>query len=145
MTVLDAYAVIAYLRGEASADEVRDLLEAGGAALTATGLAEVVDHMVRVAGVDEEEVTLDLAELDLLDGIVVESETGVHAGRIRARHYHRVRRPVSLADCVVLASAHGRNEPVVSADPHLLDMCHAEGMAAVVLPGSDGSRWAPPH
>ena len=31
MTVLDAYAVIAYLRNEAPADEVQQILEAGGA------------------------------------------------------------------------------------------------------------------
>jgi predicted nucleic acid-binding protein len=144
VTVLDAYAVIAYLRGEASADEVRLLLEAGGAALTATGVAEVVDQLVRVVGVDEEEAALDLAELDLLEGIAVESEIGHQAGRLRARHYQRTRRPVSLADGVVAAAAQARGEAVATSDPHLLDVCHAEGVAMVVLAGSDGSRWSPP-
>lgn len=144
MTVLDAYAVIAYLRGEPSADEVRRILEAGGAALSAVGAAEVVDHLVRVAGVDEEQVALDLTELELLDGIAVDSETGLQAGRLRARHYHRVHRPVSLADCVTAALALARDEAVATADPHLLDLCHAEDVATVVLAGSDGSRWTPP-
>lgn len=144
MTVLDAYAVIAYLRGEPSADEVRRILEAGGAALSAVGAAEVVDHLVRVAGVDEEQVALDLTELELLDGIAVDSETGLQAGRLRARHYHRVHRPVSLADCVTAALALARDEAVATADPHLLDLCHAEDVATVALAGSDGSRWTPP-
>ena len=144
MTVLDAYAVIAYLRGEAPAGEVRELLEAGGALLTAVGVAEVVDHLVRLAGVDEEEAALDLAELALLEGVPVDGRTGLTAGRLRARHYHRTRRPVSLADCVAAATAMERNDAVATSDPDLLDLCHAEGVATVPLAASDGSRWSPP-
>ena len=61
MTILDAYAVIAYLRGEAAADDVRPLLTNDAADLTAVGLAEVIDHLVRLAGADEDEAVLDLA------------------------------------------------------------------------------------
>lgn len=143
MTVLDSYAVIAYLRGEAAAEEVRGLVDAGDAVLTAVGVAEVVDHLVRLAGADEEEAALDLAELDLLDGIAVEPEIGLQAGRLRARHYHRTRRPLSMADCVLAASAQARDEAAATSDPHLLNMCNAEGIAVIVLPASDGSRWVP--
>ncbi len=59
MTVLDAYAVIAYLRAEPAAREVRPLLVAGDANLTAVGVAEVLDHMVRLAGANEEDAALD--------------------------------------------------------------------------------------
>lgn len=38
------------------------------------GLAEVVDHLVRVMGSDEDDVVLDLAELGLLDATAVEAE-----------------------------------------------------------------------
>jgi hypothetical protein len=55
VTVLDAYAVIAYLRGEPAAGEVGPLLVAGDAALTAVGLAEGLDHLVRLAGAEEDE------------------------------------------------------------------------------------------
>jgi PIN domain nuclease of toxin-antitoxin system len=47
VTILDAYAVIAYLRGEPAAEQVRSLLSVGDAQLTAVGLVEVVDHLPR--------------------------------------------------------------------------------------------------
>ena len=145
MTVLDAYAVIAYLRREPATPEVRPLLDAGDALLTAVGVAEVLDHLVRLGSADEEEATLDLAQLGLLDGIVVDSILGASAGRLRARRYHRTRCAVSMADCIAAHAARDRAESLATSDPHLLDLCHAEGIATVVLPGSDGSRWVRPR
>jgi PIN domain nuclease of toxin-antitoxin system len=144
VTVLDAYAVLAYLKGEAGADEVRPLLDLPDASLTSLGVAEVIDHLVRIVGVDEEEAILDLAQLGLVDGVPVEPVVGIGAGRLRARHYHRTRCAVSLADCVATAVARARGCPLATSDPHLLDVCHAEGLAATVLAGSDGTRWTPP-
>jgi hypothetical protein len=46
---------------------VRPLLDDPDAAPTSVGVAEVIDHLVRIAGIDEEDATLDLAQLDLLD------------------------------------------------------------------------------
>jgi len=143
LTVLDAYAVIAYLRGEPAASEVRPLVDANATVLTAIGVAEVLDHLIRIVGVDEEDATLDLAQLGLIDGIVVDSSMGASAGRLRARRYHRTRCPVSMADCIAAEVARSRMEALATSDPHLLDLCHAEGIGTVVLPGSDGSRWAP--
>jgi len=140
---LDAYAVIAYLRGERAAPEVRTLLDRGDALLTAIGVAAVLDHLVRLVGSDEEDATVDVAQLGLLDGIVVDSAVGVSAGRLRGRRYHRTRCAVSMADCVAAQVAQVRAEPLASSDPHLLDLCHAEGIPVVVLSGSDGSRWVP--
>jgi hypothetical protein len=62
VTVLDAYAVIAYLRGEPCADEVSDLLR-GPAVLTSVNTAEVRDQMVRVFGADADGMEADLALL----------------------------------------------------------------------------------
>jgi PIN domain nuclease of toxin-antitoxin system len=76
LTVLDAYAVLAFLRDEPAAAEVRPLLEAGDALLTAVGLGEVLDHLVRLTGVDEEVAVLDLAELGLIDAVAVDAWTG---------------------------------------------------------------------
>ncbi len=140
MTVLDAYAVLAFLKDEPAASAVVSSLGAG-AALTVLGVAEVVDHLVRVVGVDEETAVLDLAELGLLDGIQVDPVTGLHAGGLRGRHYHRTKCAVSLADCVAAAAAERRRGPLVTSDPHLLDMCVAEGIEYTPLPGSDGSIW----
>jgi PIN domain nuclease of toxin-antitoxin system len=144
LTVLDAYAVIAYLRAEPAAGEVRPLLEGGGASVTAVGVAEVLDHLVRLAGADEEDAALDLAQLRLTDAIVVDSELGLGAGRLRARHYHRSRCPVSMADCIAAESARRTDQALATSDPHLLDLCHREGIAMIVLAGSDGTKWTPP-
>jgi PIN domain nuclease of toxin-antitoxin system len=76
VTILDAYAVIAYLRSEPAAEQVRPLLKAGDGALTAVGLAEVVDHLVRLAGADEDDTVLDLAQLGLLDAVPVDAPEG---------------------------------------------------------------------
>ena len=144
MTVLDAYAVIAYLRAEPAAIEVRALLDSAGAALTTVGVAEVLDHLIRIGGADEEDATLDLAQLDLLDAIPVSANLGAEAGRLRARSYHRSRCPVSMADCIAAEAARSQAEPLATSDPHLLMVCHLEGIDYDVLLGSDGSRWTPP-
>lgn len=144
MTILDAYAVIALLRGEPAAAAVEATLNRGDAALTAVGVGEVLDHLVRLAGADEEEAALDVAQLGLLDGIVVTAQLGGAAGRLRARHYHRTRCAVSMADCLAAETARSRSEALATSDPHLLAVCHAEGIAYLVLPQSDGSLWPTP-
>ncbi len=144
MTVLDAYAVIAYLRDEPAADHVRPVLDAGGAALTAVGLAEVLDHLIRLAGAHEDEAILDLAQLGLLDATEVDAPVGAAAGRLRARYYHRTRCPVSMVDCIAAETARRLGQPLATADPDLLAVCHREGIPHTPLPGSDGTIWTPP-
>lgn len=141
MSVLDAYAVIAYLRDEPAADVVQPLLESGHALLTAVGVAEVVDHLVRVIGLDEEEAVLDLAELGLLDGHPLDAPLGLAAGRLRARHYHRTRCSVSMADCLAAEVARSLAQPLATSDPHLLEICSAESIPFLALPASDGTTW----
>jgi predicted nucleic acid-binding protein len=144
LTVLDAYAVIAFLRAEPAAPEVNPLLKRRGAALTTVGVAEVLDHLIRILGVDEEDATLDVAQLGLLDGIPVSPALGAAAGRLRARRYHRSRCAVSMADCIAAEAARSRAEPLATSDPDLLRLCHIEDIARTVLPQSDGSVWTPP-
>lgn len=144
MTVLDAYAVLAFLRGEPAAENVRPLLEGGGAALTAVGLAEVLDHLIRLAGAAEDDAALDLAQLGLLDAIPLDAGVGAAAGRLRARHYHRTRCPVSMADCIAAESARRLGRPLATADPDLLTVCHHESIPYAALPGSDRTTWTPP-
>ena len=141
MTILDAYAVLALLKGEPAATPVQLLIEAGDAALTAVGVAEVLDHLVRVVGVIEEEAVLDLAQLDLETPTPIDDQLSQTAGLLRARHYHRSRRAVSLADCVAAAVAGDTGRPLATSDPHLLDLCANEGIPVTVLPDSSGSIW----
>jgi len=93
LTVLDAYAVLALLKGEPAAEPVGRLLrDDPDAALTPLGVAEVLDHLVRVEDAAEEEAALDLAQLGLADPPPLDAIVATRAGLLRARHHHRSRR-----------------------------------------------------
>jgi predicted nucleic acid-binding protein len=142
--VLDSYAVLALLKGEPAAAEVQWLVEDDeDALLTPLGVAEVLDHLVRLAKAEEEEAVLDLAQLRLATPTAVESELAARAGLLRARHYHRKSRAVSLADCVAAETARPLGRRLASADPHLLDLCHDERIAVIPLPDSTSRIWSP--
>jgi len=139
VTLLDSYAVLALLKGEPAAGQVQQLLaEDPVASLTVLGVAEVLDHLVRLASADEDEAVLDLAQLGLAAPPALTAEVALQAGLLRARHYHRRDRAISLADCVAAESARASGSPVATADPHLLDTCRAEGIGVVPLPDAQG-------
>lgn len=141
MTVLDAYAVIAYLRGVPSSGEVAGLLREP-THLTAANAAEVCDQMVRVFGGDPDAVEGDLALLGHagMNLLPVSPELAIDAGRIRARRYHRERSAVSLADCVAAAAALACLQPLATSDPALAEVLRAEGGKVHPLPDSKGRR-----
>ena len=142
MIVLDAYAVLAILEGEYAAQQVRDLIERDeDAALTLLGVTEVIDYLVRLAGADTEEAALDLTQLGLADPPTLDRALATQAGLLRARHYNRRTRAISLADCVAAETARGLNARLATADRPLLDTCAAEGIAVVPLPDSTGAVW----
>jgi hypothetical protein len=123
---------------------VQQLVESDeDAALTCLGVAEVLDHLVRLAGVDEDDAALDLAQLRLASASPIGIGVAMRAGLLRARHYDRSNRAVSLADCVAAESTRAMDARLASADPHLLDMCRDEGIAAIPLPDSAGRTWSP--
>jgi PIN domain nuclease of toxin-antitoxin system len=140
--VLDAFAILALLKDEPAASQVQRLVMAGGAALTTLGVAEVVDHLVRVVGAAEEDAALDVAQLGLADPHALDADRALRAGLLRARHYHRRTRPVSLADCVAAETARAHGLPVATSDPHLLDLCREELIDAIALPDSRGVIWS---
>ena len=139
MTVLDAYAVLAFFRDEPAAEEVSVLLTSP-TVLSAVNAAEVVDQLVRVYGRVADDVHGDLAVLSHIgmDVAPVSAETGILAGRLRARHYHRERMAVSLADCVAAATALSLGRPLATSDPALAAMIRAEGNDVHALPDSRG-------
>lgn len=142
MIVLDADAVLALLKGEPSADEVVQLLARDEqAVLTVLGVAEVVDHLVRLVGADEDDAVLDVAQLGLDTPQPLDAGLALGAGLLRARHYHRKNRAVSLADCVAAETARPAGSLLATADPHLLDMCRAEGIAVIPLRDTSGQVW----
>lgn len=139
MTLLDAYAVIAYLRGERCADEVAQLLRTP-TVITATNVAEVVDQLVRIYGRDPDDVHGDLALLVNagMDIVAVTADHGLLAGLLRARYYQRDRSAVSLADCVAAAVALSEDNPIATADPALAAVVRAEGGSVHPLVDSNG-------
>lgn len=141
MTVLDAYAVLAYMRGEDAADEVAQLLREP-TILSAVNAAEVVDQLVRVHGRDADDVHADLALLTQVGMEVapLSFDGAVSAGRLRAKHYHRQNSPVSLADCVAGATALARRQPLATSDPALADLVRAEDGDVHALADSSGTR-----
>jgi PIN domain nuclease of toxin-antitoxin system len=139
VTVLDAQAMVAYMRGEPARPEVARLL-ARPTAISAGNLAEVIDHMVRIAGQSADDVEADLATLaDVsLHAVPVTTALAMTAGRLRARYYHRARCPVSMADCVAAAACLELEQPLATSDPDLAAIVRAEGGEVVALPDSNG-------
>jgi predicted nucleic acid-binding protein len=139
VTVLDAYAVVAFLRGEPAADEVATLLR-DPTVISSINVAEVIDQLVRVFGRDSDDVYADIALLSHagMDVLSVPAELAVHAGRLRAKHYHRERMAVSLADCVAAATALSMDKSLATSDPALAALIRAEGGDIHGLPDSKG-------
>lgn len=143
MILLDAYALIAYLQADPHAgDRVRDLI--ADAAVTSVNAAEVIDHLIHVRGAAPGDAVLDVAQLGV-DVIAVDERIATRAGLLRAQHYHRRDRPVSLADCIAAAASIlvPEIDTIATADPDLLDLIHEEGGLVHPLPGSDGLTWSP--
>lgn len=142
MIVLDSYAVLAFLKNEPAAAKVTKLLEEGDEVrLTAIGVAEVLDHLVRIVGADPEDAALDVAQLGLAEALPTDAEAGLRAGLLRARNYHRRDRAVSLADCVAADAAKTEPARIATSDPHLLELCLEEGIDMLPLPDTTGSVW----
>jgi PIN domain nuclease of toxin-antitoxin system len=141
LTVLDAYAVVGYLRAERCADEVATLLRAP-TILAAVHAAEVLDQLVRVYQRDPDDVHADLVLLANagMQIVPVSPDQGLRAGRLRARHYHRERCAVSFADCIAAAVALTEQMPLATSDSPLAVLVRAEGGAVHPLPDSRGVK-----
>ena len=143
MIILDAYAALAFLQSEPAGPQVRELI--GGdeeSALTLLGIAEVLDRLVRRAGIAEEEAWLDLVQLGLAAPPALDPQLAARAGLLRARHYDRRTRALSLADCVAAETARRLDASLATADPPLLETCAAEGITVIALPDSQGAVWS---
>jgi predicted nucleic acid-binding protein len=142
VTVLDAQAIVALLIGEPAASPVAALLRDPGAPakVNAVTIAEVVDVLVRLRGRAYPDVAekLDWLEAGGLEVVAVEGLVGRTAGRLRADHYDRRQRSVSLPDCLALATARAHDEPLATSDPALVEVARREGAQIIGLPDSAG-------
>ena len=141
MILLDAYCLIALVLDEPAAAEVQEFLRSRPVAIPAANLAETVDVLQRVWRIDSSDVRSTLWPL-LAGGLEVIPTTSPIAwrgGAIRARCYEPRTREVSLADCILLASA-GDGDEVATADPAVAVSANEERVRVVALPDSRGVR-----
>jgi predicted nucleic acid-binding protein len=60
------------------------------------------------------------------------------ATSLRAEHYHRGRVPVSLADCICVATAITLQTDLATTDPAQAAVARAAGVEVIALPDSEG-------
>jgi len=131
--LLDASALLAHLIGQERGRPVTALLARGGLGMATVNLAETVDVLSRRVG---RERAYD-ALAPLVDGpiarlVVLDAARAWRVGELRARHYHRTRRPVSLADCALLACADA-GDSIATLDAMLVAMARDEQLEVVQL------------
>ena len=135
MTLLDAYALIAFLIGGPAAPQVRLILRERDAAITTTNLIEVLDVSQRLRGLSIARTMEVLGPLfdGSLTAISLDLPCARRAAEIRARHYRRSTCPISLADAVLLAQA-GATDRIATSDSHILAIAREEGIDTLALP-----------
>jgi len=121
MTLLDAYALIAFLIGGPAATRVRALLREGDAAVATANLVEVLDVSQRLYSLPIPRAVeiLDPLFAGPLGMVSLDAAVARRAAEIRAKHYDRSTRPISLADAVLIASARS-GDRIATADPDVL-------------------------
>jgi predicted nucleic acid-binding protein len=145
MRVFDAYPLAGLLLGEPVGLASAQLLaeNPAGAAICAVNAAEVVDLLVRRRPADPADVAgwFDLWFDAGLRCVPLEWDLAQRAASIRAVHYHRSHRAVSLADCSAIALAEELGAELVTSDAAMVRVAQAEGVA--VLPVADSSGRTP--
>ena len=135
MIVLDGSCLVSLLRGEPGQSDVVSALT-GDCLMNVLNRAEVVDRLARsgaavddvCADVDTLGVTFEPLTIDLAD----------RAATLRSQHYHRSQRPLSLADCVALATAVELGAALATSDVHLATTCVDVGCRVVEIANSKG-------
>ncbi len=135
MTLLDAYALIAFMVGGPAAPHVRTVLREGDVAVASANLAETLDVSQRLYGLPIPRAMEILTPL--LEGplaiVVLDLDVAQRAAEVRAGHYHRSSRPLSLADAVLIASTKP-GDRIATADPHVLAVAREEAIDVLELP-----------
>ena len=134
MTILDANALLAWLLDEPEASRVERLLLSERCVIPLANAAEVIDICLRVHRFDDEELYRLLLPLfdEVVEVVPGTLSTAWRAAELRLRHYNARSRPVSLPDCVLIASA-GPGDRVATKDRAVVDVARAEGVKVVAL------------
>ncbi len=93
--------------------------------------------------VDATITALAILQTGGLEVVSADAAIGFSAGELHARHYDRNSSPLSMADCIALATALVLQEPLATADRTLATAARAEGIAVLPLADSGGRRPTP--
>jgi PIN domain nuclease of toxin-antitoxin system len=129
-TVLDASALISFLRDEPGAEAVENLLSLTQTCYVhALNLCEVYYDFWRASSQETAESAIaDLMNLGIEERNDLDSQFWREAGRVKA-----VYRRVSLADCCALALANRLGAKLVSADCHEFEPLLTAGICQIEL------------
>ena len=122
VAVLDAWAVLAFLRKEGmAAATVRRYLRRAHAGnlrlvLTLINLGEVYYRVFQTSGEDKAEAALELLRRLAIDLIPVKEDLVLEAARLKGAH------PLSYADAFAVAAARLHEAPVLTGDPEILSL-----------------------
>jgi len=120
VAVVDAWAALAFLRKEGSADTTMrryfKRAERGGVRLkmSLVNLGEVYYRMIRLAGLDDADERLRLFRKLPIEMVQVREPLALEAGRIKAQHR------LSFADAFAVAIARADGGAVLTGDPEIL-------------------------
>ena len=139
MVVLDAAALIAVMKDEPAADAVGDVLRER-TAMSAVNYCEVVDHLLRIVGVERDWIDMHLAPVihTSLDIVAVNADIADHAAAVRARFYDAKECAMSLADSLAIATARVLDAPLVTSDPSIARILKHLEHEVIPVPNSRG-------
>jgi PIN domain nuclease of toxin-antitoxin system len=135
MILLDASCIVSLFGGEPGQHDVVAALTVS-CGMNVLNRAEVINRLAR-RGAPADTVAADLDTL----GISFESltvEVADKAANLRTHHYHRIQRPLSMADCVALATAMDMGSALATSDVHLATTCVEVGCPVVEVANSKG-------
>lgn len=142
MTYIDAYGLVALLANEPAAAQVELLLRSDECRVAATNLAEAVDVTARVhsQALDDIRGAIEPLILGNAFALAVSDEAEVWlAAEIRIAHYSRKDRPLSMADCLLLAHAELAHDAIATSDPGVAEVARARGLSVAALPDREGN------
>lgn len=139
--VVDTGPIVSVLLGDPAAAEVSSTLDGRECSVSVVNVAEVLDVLIRVhrTPVDDASEALDRFLVDVARPIPATRALSERAALLRARHYHRRDRDVSLADCFAIATAVPDAE-VATSDTAVARVARAEGLGVIALPNPRGRR-----
>ena len=112
---------------------VEQILRTRPTSISAVNLAEVVDTVIRARGQDPDDVH-DRVDFLIVRGLDVEPvwlRVMWLATSLRAEHYHRQTAPVSLADCICIATAISLETNLATTDPALATVARVAGVRVI--------------